>query len=61
MIKVLERHYLGNYRFDLLFSNGERGEFDVRAYCQTRRGSLLEPLQSEAYVQRCFIETGALE
>jgi hypothetical protein len=60
VIKVLECHYLGNYCFELLFSNGERGQFDVLNYCRNKQGSLLKPLQSEEYVQRCFIDAGAL-
>ncbi|WP_202985505.1 DUF2442 domain-containing protein [Thiospirillum jenense] len=57
---MLKHHYLGNYCFKLCFSNGERGEFDVREYCNHRSGSLLTPLQSEAYVRRAFIDAGAL-
>ncbi|MBV5310374.1 DUF2442 domain-containing protein [Chromatium okenii] len=60
MIKVLECHYLGNYRFELLFSDGECGQFDVLTYCRNKQGSLLKPLQSEEYVRRCFIDAGAL-
>ena len=60
MIKLLEALYLGDYRIELVFSDGVCGIFDVHAYLSTRQGPLLEPLHDEAYVRRCFIDAGAL-
>ena len=60
MIKLLEAHYRGNYQIDLVFSDGQCGVFDVRAYLATRQGPLLDPLQDESYLQRLFIDAGAL-
>jgi hypothetical protein len=60
MIKLLEARYRGNYQIDLVFSDGQHGVFDVRAYLATRQGSLLDPLQDESYLQRWFIDAGAL-
>ena len=60
MIKLLEARYRGNYQIDLVFSDGQRGVFDVRAYLATRQGPLLDPLQDESYLQRLFIDAGAL-
>lgn len=60
MIKLLEATYLGEKRLQLLFSDGSQGIFDVGAYCATREGPLLAPLQSEAYVRRFLIDAGAL-
>ncbi|MCB1919467.1 MAG: DUF2442 domain-containing protein [Candidatus Competibacteraceae bacterium] len=60
MIKILEAHYIGNYRIELVFSDGQSGIFDLSAYLSTRQGPLLEPLRQEIYLQRFFIDTGAL-
>lgn len=60
VIKLLEATYLGDKRIELLFSDGSHRVFDVRAYCATRQGPLLSPLESEAYVQRFLIDAGAL-
>ena len=60
MIKLLEAHYRGRHQIDLVFSDGRRGVFDVRTYLATRQGPLLGPLQDEIYLQRFFIDTGAL-
>ena len=60
MIKLLEARYRGNYQIDLVFSDGQCRVFDVRAYLATRQGPLLDPLQDESYLQRLFIDAGAL-
>lgn len=60
MIKLLEAHYIGDYRIHLLFSNSQYGIFDVKAYLIERQGSLLNPLYDEIYLQRFFIDAGAL-
>lgn len=60
MIKILEVDYLGDGCLELTFSDGARGVFNVWSYCSTRHGPLLEPLQSESYIKRCFIDIGAL-
>ena len=59
MIKLIAAHYLGDFRVALEFSDGAAGEFDGQALLQ-RSGSLLEPLRSESYFRRCFIDSGAL-
>ncbi|MFZ1640567.1 MAG: DUF2442 domain-containing protein [Candidatus Contendobacter sp.] len=60
MIKLLEAHYRGDHQIDLVFSDGQRGAFDVNAYLAARQGPLLKPLHDEAYLQRFFIDAGAL-
>lgn len=59
MIKVIAARYLGNFRVALEFSDGATGEFDGQALLQ-RSGPLLDPLRSEDYFRRCFIDAGGL-
>ncbi|MBI5438297.1 MAG: DUF2442 domain-containing protein [Nitrosomonadales bacterium] len=59
IIKVIEARYLGDFQVALIFSDGKEGTFDGRVLLQ-RNGSLLEPLRSEIYFQRLFIDAGAL-
>ena len=59
MIKVIETHYLGDFQIALNFSNGREGVFDGHALVQ-RIGPLLEPLRTEDYFKRFFIDAGAL-
>lgn len=59
MIKVIKALYLGDFQVALSFSDGREGTFDGRALLE-RSGSLLEPLRSESYFQRLFIDAGAL-
>jgi hypothetical protein len=60
MIKILEARYIGHYRIELVFSDGQKGLFDLNAYLSTRQGPLLESLRQETYLQRFFIDAGAL-
>jgi hypothetical protein len=60
VIKILEANYLGEGCLELIFSDGMRGIFNVWSYCSSRSGPLLEPLASETYIKRCFIDMGAL-
>ena len=60
MIKLLKINYLGDFDFDLLFSDGSEGVFDLKAYLAQRSGTLLTALQDEDYVGRAFIEAGTL-
>ncbi len=59
MIKVIKARYLGDFQVALNFSDGKEGTFDGRVLLQ-QSGSLLEPLRSEIYFQRLFIDAGAL-
>jgi len=59
MIKILEAKYLGDFQIALSFSDGEKGNFDGHALLR-RTGPLLEPLRTEAYFRRCFLDAGAL-
>lgn len=59
MIKVIKARYLGDFQVALNFSDGKEGTFDGRTLLQ-QSGSLLEPLRSEIYFQRLFIDAGAL-
>lgn len=59
MIKVIAVHYLGGFRVALEFSDGAAGEFDGQTLLQ-RSGPLLDPLRSETYFRRCFVDAGAL-
>lgn len=60
MIKLLTVRYLGKYRFELAFSDGSEGLFDLQAYMAPRDGPLLTPLREESFARRAFIEAGAL-
>ncbi|SDY37320.1 Protein of unknown function [Allochromatium warmingii] len=60
MIKIIEANFIENGCLELAFSNGAKGVFDVWLYCSNRQGPLLEPLQSENYIKRYFIDMGAL-
>jgi hypothetical protein len=59
MIKLIEARYLGDFKVHLHFSNDAEGVFDGLALLK-RQGSLLEPLRSEAYFRRLFVDAGAL-
>jgi hypothetical protein len=59
-MKRWEARYVGHHRIERAFSDGGRGGFDVDAYLTTRHGPLLEPRYDERYLQRFFIEAGAL-
>lgn len=59
MIKVIEARYLGAFQVALTFSNGQEGIFDGNMLLQ-HRGSLIDPLRSEDYFKRLFIDAGAL-
>ena len=59
MIKIIDARYLGDVQVALIFSDGKEGVFDGKALLQ-RSGSLLEPLRSESYFKRFFIDAGAL-
>ncbi len=59
MIKLIEAHYLDDFRVTLTFSDGREGVFLGRDLLQ-RSGPLLEPLHDENYFKRVFIDAGAL-
>ena len=59
MIKLVEAHYLGDFRVALVFSDGREGIFLGQDLLK-RSGPLLIPLQDEAYFKRVFIDAGAL-
>lgn len=60
MIKLLYVKYLKNLQFELEFSDGAQGIFDLAEYLNKHQGPLLEPLRDEKYAKRCFIDAGAL-
>ncbi len=59
MIKLIEAHYLDDFRVALTFSDGREGVFLGRDLLQ-RSGPLLVALHEEAYFKRVFIDAGAL-
>ncbi|MDD2720713.1 MAG: DUF2442 domain-containing protein [Gallionella sp.] len=59
MIKIIAARYLTDFQIALTFSTGQEGVFNGRALLQ-RSGPLLEPLRSESYYSRVFIDAGAL-
>ena len=59
MIKLIEAHYQSDFKVALRFSDGKEGLFDGQDLLQ-RKGPLLEPLRSEEYFKRLFIDAGAL-
>jgi hypothetical protein len=60
MISLLHAQYLGKGEFAVGFSDGAQGTFDLVGYLRNRRGPLLQALQDEHYVDRAFVEAGAL-
>lgn len=60
MIKLMKIQYLGDFKFELLFSDGSQGQFDLKSYTAHRSGPFLEALRQEDYARRAFIEAGAL-
>jgi Protein of unknown function (DUF2442) len=60
VIKVLTCTPVADFKLALTFSNGENGVFDAATYLSEKQGSLLEPLKTISYFQRCFIDAGAL-
>ncbi|MDO9227763.1 MAG: DUF2442 domain-containing protein [Pseudomonadota bacterium] len=60
MIKLLKIDYLGDFRFDLLFSDGSAGLFDLKSYFDQHSGTLLDALRNEHYARRFFIDAGAM-
>jgi len=59
MIKLIEARYQSDFQVTLIFSDGKEGIFNGHDLLQ-RSGPLLEPLRSEAYFRRLFIDAGAL-
>lgn len=59
MIKLINAHYLGDFRVALTFSDGREGVFHGHDLLQ-RTGPLLVPLHEESYFKRVFIDAGAL-
>ena len=59
MIKVIEARYLSDFQVSLKFSDGKKGTFDGHVLLQLK-GPMLEPLRTESYFQRLFIDAGAL-
>lgn len=59
MIRILEVRYAGDFRLELLFSNGQRGIFDARRMLE-REGMLLVALRNEDYFSRAFLDAGTL-
>jgi hypothetical protein len=59
MIKLIEAHYLDDFRLALTFSDGREGVFVGQNLLQ-RSGPLLVPLHDESYFRRVFIDGGAL-
>jgi hypothetical protein len=59
MIKVIEARYLSDFQVALKFSDGKEGILDGHTLLQ-HSGPLLEPLHTEHYFQRLFIDAGAL-
>jgi Protein of unknown function (DUF2442) len=60
VIKVLTIKPVSPFTLELTFSNGETGIFDATAYLAEKSGSLLTPLKTAAYFERCFVDAGAL-
>ena len=60
MIKILSVAVIEGGLIELEFSNDYKGIFDLPDYLARHSGNLLEPLTDKSYVQRCFIDAGAL-
>ncbi len=59
MIKLIQAHYVGDFRVALTFSDGREGVFAGHDLLR-RSGPLLLPLRDESYFKRVFIDAGAL-
>ena len=60
VIKVLTSKSTAPFTLELTFSNSETGVFDATSYLAEKSGSLLTPLKTAAYFERCFVDAGAL-
>ena len=60
ILKVLTSKPIAPFTMELTFSNGEAGVFDATSYLTEKSGSLLTPLKTAAYFERCFVDAGAL-
>ncbi len=60
MIKVLNARLAAPFKIELEFSYHTQGVFDAGAYLTTRSGPLLDVLREPGYLDRFFIDAGAL-
>jgi Protein of unknown function (DUF2442) len=60
VIKILTTKSIAPFTLELSFSNGETGVFDATSYLAEKSGSLLTPLKTADYFERCFVDAGAL-
>lgn len=60
MNEILDARYLGDFKIQLLFSDGLEKVFNLTSYLAEKKGSLLQVLQDEAFVKRFFVDAGAL-
>ena len=59
MIDVVGIRRLGDYTFEVEFSDGTIGTRDF-SFVREKTGEMAEPLKDPAYFNRVFIEDGAL-
>ncbi|WIY51796.1 DUF2442 domain-containing protein [Devosia sp. YIM 151766] len=59
LTKVIKFDFDGGHRLSVHFSTGEHGVHDFGGLI-ARGGSMIVPLQDEAYFRRAFLEFGAL-
>jgi hypothetical protein len=59
-MKVLTIKPTAPFTLEMTFSNGKTGTFDATSYLAEKSGSLLTPLKTAAYFERCFVDAGAL-
>jgi hypothetical protein len=59
IVKILKIMKLGGCRLHLSFSDGTEGEWDF-SHIAAEGGTMVEPLRSQRYFARVFLQLGAL-
>jgi hypothetical protein len=60
MIKLTGLRYMGTQQYELEFSDGSIGLFDLLEYRKQRHGPLLTSLDDGSLAARAFIDAGAM-
>ena len=60
MIKLLKIQQPAPWKLELEFSDHTHGLFDGRAYLDSHKGPLLDPLREASFFARAFVDGGAL-
>ncbi len=53
MLDIIEVKYVADYKFAIVFKNGEKGVVDLRAYAS--RGGVFARFTAPAYVKQAYV------